>query len=89
MDIHLLMAERSRVADEFRAKLSFVAALRGQLANARTDEARQSLYAAVDRETGECRNMGQHLFQLDAKITAMQWQERADASKDSGSSNCR
>ena len=77
MDIHVLVAERSRIADEFRTKLTFVAALRGQLANARTDEARQRLYAAVDRETGECRNMGQHLFQLDAKIVAMQSQKRA------------
>ena len=42
MDIHLLMAERRRVANAFRAKLTHVATLRTQLADAVTDEARRA-----------------------------------------------
>ena len=38
MDVHLLMAERGRVANAFRAKLTQVAMLRGQLTEALTDE---------------------------------------------------
>ena len=77
MDVHLLMAERGRVAEAFRAKLTQVAMLRGQLADALTDEARQHLYMAVDEEAALCRELGDRLLQLDVSILALQTRETA------------
>jgi len=77
MDVHLLMAERRRVAETFRAKLTFLAMLRGQLAEALTDEARQHLYAAVDEGAATCRELGDRLLKLDGSILALQTRETA------------
>jgi len=72
MDTHILSAERRRVAQEFRARLTRLGTLRTRLSNALTDEARQYLYAAVDEETAACRGLGDKLLQLDISIQAMQ-----------------
>ena len=77
MDVHLLMAERGRVANAFRAKLTQVAMLRGQLTEALTDEARQHLYVAVDEEAARRRELGNKLINLDASILALQTRETA------------
>ena len=77
MDIRLLMAERRRVANAFRAKLSDVAMLRAQVADAHTDEARQRLYGAVDEAVAACRDLGDKLLQLDARVLEMQTREAA------------
>lgn len=77
MDTHILMAERRRVAEEFRARLTCLGILRTQLSDAFTDEARQYLYAAVDEEMAMCRGLGDKLLQLDASIQAMQAREVA------------
>jgi hypothetical protein len=68
MDILLVREERNRVADQFRAKLSAMAALRIQLAEAASDEARQHLHQAVDKEADLCRKLGAKLLALDGLI---------------------
>jgi hypothetical protein len=77
MDTHILMAERRRVAEEFRARLNRLGTLRTRLFEARTDEARHYFYAAVDEEMAMCRGLGDKLLQLDASIQAMQTREVA------------
>lgn len=77
MDFHILMAERRRVADEFRARLTCLGILRKRLADASTDETRQHFYAAVDAEMATCRGLGDKLLQIDASIVAMQTHGRA------------
>jgi hypothetical protein len=72
MDVHMLMAERRRVSEDFRAKLASLAMQRSRLADATTDEGRQYLYAAVDEEAGICRKLGDQLLELDGLIQAMQ-----------------
>jgi hypothetical protein len=72
---HLLMAERRRVSEAFRARLTCLAMLRGQLAEALTDEARQRLYAAVDEESAICRELGEKLLALDASILDLRARE--------------
>jgi len=77
MDIHILTAERRRVAHEFRARLTRLGTLRTQLSKALTDEARQYLYGAVDEEMAACRGLGDELLQLDVSIQTMQMNEVA------------
>jgi hypothetical protein len=77
MDIHILMAGRRRVADEFRSKLTQLGKLRGQLVEACTDELRSYLYAAVDEEAAMFRELGDKLLHLEASIMALQKREAA------------
>lgn len=79
VDIHILMAERRRLADEFRSKLMRLSQLRGQLVSACTDESRQHLYAAVDDEAAIFHDLGDKLLELDASILALQTREAAGA----------
>lgn len=72
-----MMAERRRIADEFRSKLTQLGKLRGQLVDACTDEGRSYLYAAVDEEAATFRDLGDKLLQLDASILALQTREAA------------
>ena len=72
MDVHLLMAERRRVSQEFRAKLASLTLQRSRLTDAMTDEGRQHLHAAVDEEADLCRKLGEKLLELDDLILAMQ-----------------
>src|SRR5262245_61741535 len=58
MDIHILMAERRRIAEEFRSKLTQLSKLRNELVDARTDEGRCYLYAAVDEQSAAFRELG-------------------------------
>ena len=52
MDVHLLLAERQRIAEQFRSTLTCLAMLRAQLIAALTDEARQHLLAILEEEFG-------------------------------------
>jgi hypothetical protein len=61
MDIHILMAERRRIADEFRSKLTQLSKLRNELVDARTDEGRSCLYAAVDEHSAVFRELGEKI----------------------------
>ncbi len=79
MDIDILMAERRRLADEFRSKLTRLGQLRGQLVDARTDEGRHYLYAAVDEETAVFREPGDKLLKIDASIVELETREAVGA----------
>ncbi len=72
MDVHLLMAERRHVSEEFRSRLASLAMQRSRLADAMTDEGRQHLYAAVDEQADLCRKLGEKLLELDGLILEMQ-----------------
>jgi hypothetical protein len=76
MDVHLLMAERRRVADEFRSTLTYLAILRAQLIRS-TDEARQHLLAVIEDEAAESHKLSEKHLELDAAILEMQTREAA------------
>ena len=77
MDVHLRMAERRRVADEFRSTLTYLAILRAQLIRSLTDEARQHLLAVIEDEAAESHKLSEKLLELDAAILEMQTREAA------------
>jgi hypothetical protein len=87
MDIHILMAERRRIADEFRSKLTQLSKLRNELVDARTDEGRSYLYAAVDEHSTVFRELGEKLLQLDNSVRTLQAREVATAGLDAGSTS--
>jgi hypothetical protein len=68
MDVHLLRAERRRIAEQFRSTLTCLGILRGQLIGALTDEARQHLRSAMERESAVARELGEKLLNLDSSI---------------------
>ena len=72
MDIHILLGERRRIADQFRSTLTCLGILRAQVIGAGTEEARYHLLAAIEGEAEVCRGLGDKLLQLDAKILEMQ-----------------
>jgi hypothetical protein len=77
MDIHLLVAERKRVADEFRSTLTCLAILRAQLTRSLTDEARQHLLAVIGEKVAQSRKLSEKLLEADAAILKMQTFEAA------------
>ncbi len=87
MDIHILLAERRRIADEFRSKLTQLSKLRNDLAEARTDEGRCYLYAAVDEQSVVFRELGERLLQLDNSVRALQAREVAAVRLEAGSTS--
>ena len=87
MDIHILMAERRRIADEFRSKLTQLSKLRNELIDARTDEGRCHLYAAVDEQSAMFRELGEKLLELDDSVRALQAREAAVARPEAGSTS--
>jgi hypothetical protein len=87
MDIHILMAERRRIADEFRSKLTQLSKLRNELVAVRTDEGRCYLYAAVDEQSAVFRELGEKLLQLDNSVRALQAGEVAAARLEAGSTS--
>jgi hypothetical protein len=87
MDIHILLAERRRIADEFRSKLTQLSKLRNELVAARTDEGRCHLYAAVDEQSAMFRELGERLLQLDNSVRALQAREVAAVRLEAGSTS--
>ena len=77
MDMHLLRAERHRIAEQFRSTLTCLGILRGQLVGALTDEARQHLRSAMEGESAVARELGEKLLKLDASILDLQTREPA------------
>ena len=51
MDVHLLRAERQRIADLLRSTLTHLAILRAQRIGAATAEARQQLQSIIDAQS--------------------------------------
>ena len=77
MDVHLLRAERQRIAEQFRSTLTCLGILRAQLIGALTDEARQHLRVAIESEAAVSRELGEKLLALDASILELQARETA------------
>ena len=77
MDVHLLRAERQRIAEQFRSTLTCLGLLRGQSIGALTDEARQHLRSAMEEESAVARELGEKLLKLDASILELQTKETA------------
>ena len=77
MDVHLLRAERQRIADLFRSTLTCLAILRAQRIGAATDEARQQLQSVIDEQSAVARDLSERLLAADASIIEMQgWEAR-------------
>ena len=81
MDILLLREARTRVSDEFRAKLAALAVLRSQLAEAVSDAAREQLTQALDKEAAFCRELGRKLLELDGSIISAETRVKAEGKK--------
>ena len=79
MDVHLLLAERQRLAEQFRSTFTCLSILRAQLIGASTDEARQHLQSAIDDQSAVARELGEELLALDASILELQTQESGQA----------
>jgi hypothetical protein len=77
MDVHLVRAERRRIAEQFRSTLTCLGILRGQLIGALTDEARQHLRSVMDGESAVACELGEELLKLDASILDLQTKDTA------------
>ena len=77
MDVHLLRAERQRIAELFRSTHACLSILRAQRIGASTEEARGHLQAAIDEQSAVARDLGERLLAADASIIEMQsWEVR-------------
>jgi hypothetical protein len=72
VNLQSLVVERRRVADEFRATITYLAMLRAHLArHDLTDEARRHLLPVIEEEAAESRKLSDELLQLDVAILKM------------------
>ncbi len=73
MDLQSLVAERGRVADEFRATVTYLAMLRAHLTRYDlSEETRSDLLPVIEEEADESRRLSERLLQLDVAISKMQ-----------------
>ena len=72
MDFESLVAERGRVAREFRSTLTYLAMLRANLTRNLNGEGRQHLLSVIDEEAAESRRLSEELLQLDVAILKLQ-----------------
>jgi hypothetical protein len=73
MDLQSLVAERGRVADEFRATVTYLAMLRAHLTRYDlSEETRNDLLPVIEEEAAESRRLSERLLQLDVAISKMQ-----------------
>ena len=68
MDIHALIGERKRVAEELRSTLTCFGLLRACLIESLAIEARQHLLSTIEGEMSAVRELGHKLLKLDASI---------------------
>jgi hypothetical protein len=78
MDILLLREERTRVSEQFRAKLAALAVMRSQLAEAVPEAAHEQLIQALDKEAAFCRELGKTLLELDGSIISAETRAKAN-----------
>ncbi len=81
MDVHFLIAERRRVADELHLARACLAILRAQLTGSLTCEARQHVLAVIGETSAQFRRLGAKLLEVDADILQMQAREIGQASR--------
>ena len=77
MDIHALIAERNRVAEELRFTLTCFGLLRAFLIESLTIETRQHLLSTIEGEMSAVRELGDKLLKLDASIQELRQREKA------------
>ena len=75
MDMPFLIAERRRVADEFRLARACLAILRTQLTDVQTCEARQHLLAVIGETSAKSRKLGAKLLEVDAAVLELRLHE--------------
>ena len=75
MDVHLMIAERRRVANEFRLARTCLAILRAQLSYSLTRETRQHLLAVIGETSAKSRRLGAKLLEVDAAVLEMRLHE--------------
>jgi hypothetical protein len=85
MDVHFLIAERRRVADELRLARACHAILRAQLTGSLTCEARHHVLAVIGEMAAQSRRLGAKLLEVDAAILEMQGHEIRRHSSPEGS----
>jgi hypothetical protein len=76
MEILQLREERTRLSEEYRAKLAALAILRSQLAEAVSADVHRHICQTVDREAELCRKLGAKLLELDGLIISTQARAR-------------
>jgi len=81
MDVHFLIAERRRVADELRLARTCLAILRVQLTGSLTCEVRQHLVVVIGETSAQSRRLGARLLEVDAAILEMHACEIGQASR--------
>ena len=74
MDVHLMIAERRRVANEFRLARTCLAILRAHLSYSLTRETRQHLFPVIGEMSAKSRRLGAKLLEVDApRVDCMRW----------------
>ena len=71
-DINILMTERQRAAEDFRAQIASIGMLRGLLTEAPPGEAREQLKTAIEDEARKFHELANRLLHLEASVLAMQ-----------------
>ena len=77
-DIHVLTAERQRVAEKFRAQITSLGMLRGLLTQAPTEKAREQLHEAIDDEHARFEELADKLLHLEASVLVLQARETSN-----------
>ncbi len=85
MDVHFLIAERRRVADELRLARACLSILRFQLTSSLTCKGRQHVLVVIGETSAQSRKLGAKLLEVDAAILEMQRDEIGRHSSREGS----
>jgi hypothetical protein len=83
VDVHILKAERRRISEQLRSTLTCLGILRAQIIGCLTQEARHHLLAALDEESGVCRELGDRLLRVEAMIMNLQKDRSEDDDEES------
>jgi hypothetical protein len=73
MELLSLIAERSRVAEAFRATTTYIVMLRSHLTRSDlTEEVRRELLPIIEEETAESHRLSEELLHIDVAILKLQ-----------------
>jgi hypothetical protein len=77
VDVHTLIAERKRVAEELRSTLTCLGVLRASLISSLTAEAREHLLSPFQEQMSLAHQLGEKLLKLDTSIQQLRQREVA------------
>jgi hypothetical protein len=83
VDVHILAAERQRIAERLNSTRTCLGILRAQIIGCLTDEARQHLLCALEEEAEMCRELAGALLQVEGTILALEIKRPDDADEES------